>query len=244
MSSLLSWARSTSSVSQHKSEVEDSASPLQLGTTAPLPAAATPLVPTRTPSRRSRRSQRTIGSPLKGAAILLAFLPLPPLVSVLHVVCGHAILRAAHHRAFAFVPLAASARAAAAGGAILAFPLALLLFYLLFFPTRPPEPEDFFDDDDSTSGAGAALHAALQTYGFYGACAVLGVVVGALAGPLGVICLSDRGRALSTGQAAAAGIVGGVVLCGALGVAGSIVVAFYYFVVVLWFVIVMCWVKA
>ncbi|KAJ7273257.1 hypothetical protein C8J57DRAFT_1506790 [Mycena rebaudengoi] len=224
MSSLLSWARSTSSaVSQHKSELEDSASPSQLGTTAPLPAAATPLVPTRTPSRRSRRSQRTIGSPLKGAAILLAFLPLPPLVSVLHVVCGHAILRAAHNRAFAFAPLAASARAAAAGGAILALPLALLL-YLLFFPTRPPEPEDFFDDDDSTSGAGAAL----QTYGFYGACAVLGVVVGALAGPLGVICLSDRGAALSTGQAAAAGIVGGVVLCGALGVAGSMAFAFWW----------------
>ncbi|KAJ7184228.1 hypothetical protein C8R46DRAFT_1063347, partial [Mycena filopes] len=100
----------------------------------------------------SRRSQRAVPSTLKGTAILAAFLPLPPLVSVIYLACGHVVLRASHPALYAPVPLISSVRAAAVGGAILALPLAVLL-YLLYFPTKPA-PEDFFDDDEGALGRG------------------------------------------------------------------------------------------
>jgi hypothetical protein len=79
----------------------------------------------------------------------LGFLPIPPIVSVIYVACGHGVLRAAHSAHYVAVPLISSVRAAAAGGAILSLPLAVLL-YLLLFPTKPPDPEDFFEDEEDT----------------------------------------------------------------------------------------------
>ncbi|KAJ7261372.1 hypothetical protein B0H12DRAFT_1106488 [Mycena haematopus] len=58
-----------------------------------LPPAATPQ--RRPPSRRSQRSQRAVPTPLKAAALLAAFLPLPPLISIIYLACGHGVLRAA-----------------------------------------------------------------------------------------------------------------------------------------------------
>ncbi|KAJ7756869.1 hypothetical protein DFH07DRAFT_959005 [Mycena maculata] len=156
----------------------------------------------------SRRSQRAIPSPFKAAAILAAFLPIPPILSIIYLVCGHAILRAAHSSHYNVVPLMSSVRAAAAGGAILALPLAVLL-YLLLFPTKPPNPEDFFDDDEDTGE--------LLTYGTYVACAALALTLGAISGALGTVCLPASSM-ISAGQAAAAGIVGGAVLWGGLAI--------------------------
>ncbi|KAJ7445744.1 hypothetical protein B0H11DRAFT_399030 [Mycena galericulata] len=153
----------------------------------------------------SRRSQRSVPSPLKAAAILVGFLPIPPILALIYLACGHAILRAAHSVHFRAVPLISSVRAAAAGGAILALPLAVLL-YLLLFPTRPPDPEDFFDDDEDTGE--------IMTYGSYAVCAVLLLTLGTITGALGTVCL-PADNLLSAAQAAEAGIVGGVVLCGA-----------------------------
>jgi len=105
------------------------------------------------------------------------------------------------------VPLISSIHAAAAGGAILALPLAVLL-YLLLFPTKPPDPEDFFDDDEDTGET-------LTRYGTYAACAVLLLVLGAISGALGTVCLPDD-LMLSAAEAAEAGVLGGAIICGAL----------------------------
>jgi len=192
---------------------ESFSGPTSLAHNAPLPN--TPLRPNDndtaayTPARRppSRRSQRAVPSPLKAAAILLAFLPIPPTLSVIYIACGHVVLRAAHQARYGAVPLISSVRAAAAGGAILALPLAVLL-YLLFFPTKPPDPEDFFDDDEDTGET-------LTRYKTYAACAVLLLVLGAISGALGTVCLPDD-LMLTAAEAAEAGVLGGAIICGTL----------------------------
>ncbi|KAJ7168169.1 hypothetical protein C8R43DRAFT_983288 [Mycena crocata] len=162
----------------------------------------------------SRRSQRGVPGPLKGASILTAFLPIPPVLSIIYLASGHAVLRATHSAHFDSVPLISSVRAAAAGGAILSIPLAALL-YLLLFPTKPPDPEDFFDDNDDTGEP-------LATYGTYALGAVLMLILGAIAGALGTVCLPAN-IMLSAGEAAEAGIVGGAIVCGGFTTAAFIV---------------------
>ncbi|KAJ6500460.1 hypothetical protein C8R45DRAFT_977768 [Mycena sanguinolenta] len=177
-----------------------------------LPAASTPFsadpAARRPSSRRSRRSQRSIPTPVRAAAGLAAFLPLPPLISVLYLACGHSILRSAHPTRYG-APIISSVRAGAAGGAILALPLAVL-GYLLLFPTKPPDPDDFFDDDDEGEGVWDAV----GVYATYAFCAVLVLTLGAISGALGIVCLPSS--LLSAAEAAAAGIVGAVVLLSAL----------------------------
>ncbi|KAJ7771748.1 hypothetical protein B0H16DRAFT_1514591 [Mycena metata] len=162
----------------------------------------------------SRRSQRSVPSPLKGTAILAAFLPLPTLVSVLYLAIGHVVLRAAHPSLYAPVPLISSVRAAAVGGAILALPLAVLL-YLLLFPTKPPDPEDFFDDDEGAVGQ------VLVVYGTYALCGALALTIGAIAAALGTVCL-PASLMLTAAEAATAGVVGGAILCSGLGLAAGL----------------------
>ncbi|KAJ6606537.1 hypothetical protein DFH09DRAFT_1120510 [Mycena vulgaris] len=173
-----------------------------------------------TPAGRppSRRSQRDVPSPVKAAAILLAFLPIPPTLSVIYLACGHVVLRAAHPAHYAAVPLISSVRAAAVGGVILSLPLAVL-FYLLLFPTKPPDPEDFFDDEDTGES--------LWTYGAYAMCVVLVLVLGAISGALGTVCLPEN-IMLSAAEAAEAGIVGGAIICGAIVVAACMTFMFWW----------------
>ncbi|RDB22376.1 hypothetical protein Hypma_010489 [Hypsizygus marmoreus] len=173
---------------------------------------------------------------LKFRAVLLfiAFLPIPPLLSVIYILIGHSIFRRAASSIQWSAPLLSSANAGAAGGIILTLPLALLLFILL----APPPPaassptreahEDFFDDDDE-SRVGVVQRAG--SYATNIICAGLALGVGGAAGPLGVTCLGSgehgtpvgadgRVAMLTPGKAAEAGIVGGVVMLGGfIGVA-------------------------
>jgi len=160
----------------------------------------------------SRRSQRGVPSPVKAAVILGAFLPIPPVLSIIYIACGHVVLRAAHPAHYGAVPLISSVRAAAVGGVILALPLAVLL-YLLLFPTKPPDPEDFFEDEEDTGEL-------LWTYGAYALCATLVLSLGAISGALGTVCLPSS-IMLSASEAAAAGIVGATILCGGLAVVAA-----------------------
>ncbi|KAK7023916.1 hypothetical protein R3P38DRAFT_2954897 [Favolaschia claudopus] len=156
----------------------------------------------------SRRSQRAIPSPLKASGLLAGFLPIPPVLSVIYLACGHAALRAAHPAHYGHVPLTSSVRAGAVGGAVLAVPLALFL-YILLFPTKPPDPEDFFDDDEDT------VWPLVLNYGTYAICAILTLLLGSISGALGTVCLPSN-IMLSAAEAAAAGIVGASIICGGL----------------------------
>jgi len=158
-----------------------------------------------------------VPSPVKAAALLAAFLPIPPVLAIIYTACGHSVLRVASPKHFGAVPLISSVRAAATGGAILALPLAVLL-YLLFFPTKAPDPDDFFEDDDE-------LGEPMSVYVSYGLSAVLALTLGAVSGALGTVCLPDD-LMLSSGQAAEAGILGGAIVD-----AGLATVAFTAFAV-------------
>ncbi|KAF7322540.1 hypothetical protein HMN09_00032500 [Mycena chlorophos] len=163
----------------------------------------------RPPSRRSARSQRPIPTPFKATLYCAGFLPIPPVVSALYAAVGHGVL----HHTVTTVPIHTAVAAAAVGGTILALPLALLL-YLLLFPTTPPSPEDFFDDED-------VHREPWTTYATYALLGALVLTLGAIATPLGAVCLSAQPR-LGAAQAAEMGIVGGVVIDAALLLAGAV----------------------
>ena len=162
--------------------------------------------------------------PNKPLTLFLIFLPIPPLLSLLYIVTGHAILQ--HHHTFEgpySAPFSSSAKAGIVGGTILSIPIALIL-YLLFLPTSKPElPEDFFEDDEAEVGRSRWVwYAGIATV------LILVLCIGGAAGPLGVTCLSsedmlslgDSEGMLSPGEAAAAGMVGGLVVA-----VGSVTVA-------------------
>ncbi|KAF8907084.1 hypothetical protein CPB84DRAFT_1769457 [Gymnopilus junonius] len=165
---------------------------------------------------------------LRPLVLLLLFLPLPPLLSFMYLVTGHAFLRAIEMSPTSIyrTPLLASLEAGATGGVILALPIAFLL-YLFLLSARPSSaPEDFFDDDNSSILARAAW----VRYTGYIVSAVLFICIGGAAGPLGVTCLSSgdldafvaHKRMLSADAAAAAGLIGGVLV--ALGILAMCVV--------------------
>ncbi|CAA7269401.1 unnamed protein product [Cyclocybe aegerita] len=165
---------------------------------------------------------------LRPWVLLLIFLPLPPLLSLLYMLTGHAILRRSNSSPTSIyqAPLLSSVEAGATGGVILSLPLALLL-YLLLFPSKPPTaPEDFFEDDDSSMLGGSRW----ARYSGYAVCVFVVLCVGGVAGPLGVTCLSNgetdgfvsAKKMLSTGAAASAGFVGGAVLSFAMVLLGVI----------------------
>lgn len=163
--------------------------------------------------QRSLQAQSYHLPNFKPLTLFLIFLPIPPLLSILYLVTGHAILRHHHSPNGPYsAPFSSSAKAGLVGGTILSIPLALLL-YLLLSPTSKPNelPEDFFEDDDDEGGVGTSRWA---WYAGLGTVFVLVLCIGGAAGPLGVTCLSknEGEELLSPGEAAAAGMVGGLVL--------------------------------
>ncbi|KAG5651116.1 hypothetical protein H0H81_009803 [Sphagnurus paluster] len=208
------------------------------------PGPATPTSPHPPPTPVPPPPRRTIKALLRPVLFFLFFLPLPPLLCVLYLALGHAILLRAsesspHTHAAWTAPILSSANAGAVGGAVLALPLFLLLSLLLLLlsPTRhntahgPPRAahEDFFDDDTSSHRARAQRIWSLRTAA---ACACILLGMGAAAGPLGVACLkgaiSMSMLMLSPGRAAAAGVVGALVLW-------TCVLAGVFFAVGVWF---------
>jgi len=160
--------------------------------------------------------------------ILFAFLPIPPLLSLLYLATGHAILRQIHKSSPSSIyhtPILSSIKAGATGGLIFSLPTLLLLYLLIFYHWPHSVAEDFFEDDSETTGLARWL-----MYIRYLACVFLVVGIGAIAGPLGVISLSHgvlnvlviTKKMLSTGAAAAAGILGGVVLSAAILFLGAL----------------------
>ncbi|TFK35807.1 hypothetical protein BDQ12DRAFT_725595 [Crucibulum laeve] len=150
---------------------------------------------------------------LRPLFMLIIFLPIPPLLSLLYMLIGHAILRRSHPLDPSWkAPLLSSVESGALGGVILSLPLALLI-YLIAFPTKQQSssPEDFFEDDESLSSKNP-----LFRYSGYAVCLVLVVCIGGAAGPLGVTCIggAEPGgqmviaaarKTLTTGKAAVAG---------------------------------------
>ncbi|KIK00601.1 hypothetical protein K443DRAFT_599845 [Laccaria amethystina LaAM-08-1] len=139
--------------------------------------------------------------------LFFIFLPIPPLLSLLYIVTGHAILQH-HHKSNGpySAPFSSSAKAGLVGGTILSIPIALLLYLILLPTSKPDLPEDFFEDDEVEVGKSRWVwYAGLVTV------IILVLCIGGAAGPLGVTCLSIE-ELLSLGEAAAAGIVGGLVL--------------------------------
>ncbi|KAF8804179.1 hypothetical protein BYT27DRAFT_7069054, partial [Phlegmacium glaucopus] len=155
---------------------------------------------------------------LRPIVLLLVFLPIPPLLSLIYLTTGHAILRQIQKSSTSiyYAPILSSIEAGATGGIILSLPTILLLYLLIYPKKQPSVPEDFFDDDDSVTRGSARW---MMYFGY-----IVGVLflvgIGGIAGPLGVTCLSSdtsnafviTKRMLSTGSAAAAGFLGGVVL--------------------------------
>lgn len=197
----------------------------------PPAAAAAPAPEFPRAVRQLRRASSLMPRPtplrLRPGVLALLFLPVPPLLALLYMAAGHALLRAARpapRSIFRAASVGASLEAGATGGVVLALPLALLLYVL----ARPPAdaPEDFFEDDAS-SARGVARW--LPWVGVAGAVAFL-FAIGGVAGPLGVACLqgSVQGpggarRLLSARAAAAAGFVGGAVLASGAIVVGALV---------------------
>ena len=173
-------------------------------------------------TRRTRPQsflQRPSSSPFQPqSVILLIFLPIPPLLSLLYLATGHAILRQAHISSPSSIyhsPIVTSIEAGATGGLIISLPSFFFLYLLIFYHSRHSVPDDFFDDDD-----GSATTHNWTLYLGYLACLFFAVGIGGIAGPLGVICLANgvlnpfivAKKMLSTGAAVAAGFLGGFVL--------------------------------
>lgn len=158
---------------------------------------------------------RTPSHQLRLVVLLLISLPIPPLLSLLYLTAGHAILSQIHTSSSSIyhIPILSSIEAGATGGFIL-LPIAFTLYFLIIY-NKKPVPDDFFDDDSVITGS-----IRCTTYVGYLVCLLFFVGIGGIAGPLGVTCLSSGNsnalvitkKMLSTGDAAAAGFLGGVVL--------------------------------
>ena len=182
--------------------------------------------------RQLRRASSLMPRPtplrMRPGLLALLFLPVPPLLALLYMAVGHALLRAARptpRSIYRQAPVGASIEAGATGGVILALPLALLLYIIARQP-RADAPEDFFEDDASGVHGVARW---LPWVGVAGTAAFL-FAIGGVAGPLGVACLQgsvqgsgDTRRLLSASAAAAAGFVGGAVLASVAIVVGMLV---------------------
>ncbi|KAK1216455.1 hypothetical protein PQX77_020924 [Marasmius sp. AFHP31] len=185
-----------------------------------------------TPVSFSRHDPGEDASVIQSVIIpLLSYIPVPPLLSFLYLITGHAILKSSSSSSSSTrtAPVVSSLKSGLVGGAILALPLTIVL-YLLLFPSDESDsdassPLDFFEDDESQHNPFSSMLSAFSQIRTrwrsalgYVAQALIIVFVGTAAGPLGVTCLADgsEGQFLSAGQSAAAGAIGGLVLSPAI----------------------------
>jgi len=166
------------------------------------------------PSRMSYQARPAHHSWIASNKILslVIALPSPTILSIIYMVVGHAILRAAQsHSSYELVPLSFSVKAGAVGGAILTIPFILLLYAVQHMCMDPSNdssdssgPDDFFDDE-SDVGNQAVWRRVL-------ACVILGamaVFIGTMASPIGVSILESSSSTLSAAQATAGATLGG-----------------------------------
>jgi len=140
--------------------------------------------------------------------------PFPITLSIVYIVVGHAILRAAQssqsQSSYELAPLSSSAKAGAVGGAILTLPIMLLLYVvqrMCMGPSNTSGPDDFFDDE-SDAGDQVLWRRILA----YALLDITAVFVGTVAGPIGVSILksSSSSSTLSAAQGAASATIGGM----------------------------------
>ncbi|KIK64103.1 hypothetical protein GYMLUDRAFT_40351 [Collybiopsis luxurians FD-317 M1] len=163
------------------------------------------------PSRLSHRASPVHSWIVRHRFIsLLISIPFPVMLSVIYLIVGHTILRAAGHSAYEFPTLSSSAEAGAVGGAVLTLPIISLLFAIqqmsIGLSNPHSGPDDFFDDE-SDAGTEVLWRGLLA----YILVVIIAVFVGTIAGPIGVSILksSSSGPLLSASQGAIAGVVGG-----------------------------------
>ncbi|KAJ3854340.1 hypothetical protein EV368DRAFT_80686 [Lentinula lateritia] len=133
------------------------------------------------------------------------------LLSVIHIVVGHAILEAAQPSSYRIASLSSSAKAGAVGGAVITLPVVFLLHFIQCLCIERSDssgPDDFFDDDSDTGNR------VLWRRMF--ACVVIilmSVFIGVITGPIGVSVLEAATSILmlSVAQSAAAGVIGGLI---------------------------------
>jgi len=171
----------------------------------------------RPPSRISYRPRPAHHSWIVSNKILslVIALPSPTILSIIYMVVGHAILRAARsHSSYELVALSSSAKAGAVGGAILTLPIILLLYAVQHMcmdssndSSDSSGPDDFFDDE-SDAGDKAVWRRLRRVL----ACVLLGAMamfIGTMASPIGVSILKSSSSTLSAAQATAGATVGG-----------------------------------
>ncbi|KAG5635274.1 hypothetical protein H0H81_011868, partial [Sphagnurus paluster] len=166
---------------------------------------------------------------LLNIVVPLLCLCIAPVVAIIHLTVGHAILHYANPHSLFWSPrLLSTASAGAIGGTILGVflvPLFISLFNRRF--QLALQADDHVDAEPPNSFAAFTQWAACVAIVFAGAPA---------AGALGVVCLRGSvgdGKVLSPGAAAVAGVVGGAVVLGCvLGslifVVVAVVVSFNY----------------
>lgn len=189
------------------------------------------------PQAPSRHPMLPLPFQLHPGVSLLLFIPIPPILSLLYMAAGHAMLRLTQKSSSSSIyhsPILSSVEVGATGGLILSFPVALLLYLLIFVNKPPAVPEDFFEDDDGSATTGLSRWI---MYLSYLTCVFFFIGIGGVAGPLGVTCLS-RGvshefvvtkKMLSTGAATAAGFLGGIVLSVGILLFGVLIILVWLF---------------
>jgi hypothetical protein len=186
-----------------------------------------PLSPPNIETKNNPRAITPLYSGTKSCRLIYIpiFLLLPPILSLLYLVTGHAILQRGTSSTYWSPPLLSSARAGAIGGAVLSLPLFLLTWLIIPLPPSSPireAQEDFFDEDFlATSHVSTVMRVGTRLVHL--CCCVLTLGVGSAAGPLGVSCLTGGGSGapgrpamLTPATAAQAGALGSVVIWASL----------------------------
>ena len=123
---------------------------------------------------------RTPSHQLRPVVLLLMSLPIPPLLSLLHLTAGHAILCQIHKSSSSSIyqiPILSSIQVGATGSSIFSLPTAFILYFLIVYKKKPV-PEDFFDDDSVITSSTRCT-----TYGYL-VCLLFFVSIGGMRVPL------------------------------------------------------------